>query len=52
MTKKLDILSSGICLLKRIHLDVTANGHICHQKRGRDGWGHGWGWVGGQADQL
>lgn len=45
MTKKLDILSSGICLLKRIHLDVTANGHICQQKRG--GMGGGMGGVGG-----
>lgn len=40
MTKKLDILSSGICLLERIHLDVRANGQICKKKRG------------GQADQL
>lgn len=47
MTEKLDILSSGICLLKRIHLDVRANGHMCEQKRGRMG-GLGWGlgrWI-------
>lgn len=46
MTEKLDILSSGICLLKRIFLDVRANGYKCKQKRGGGGGGVG------QVDQL
>lgn len=36
MTGKLDVLSSGICLVKRIHLDATTNGDICKSKTNRN----------------